>query len=236
MHVFSVLVSNTPKRFTPISEYVYGVTLIQHVGRRPWIHLFQLQPSLFPFRSNLDIYIRIEDSPNNAATPRRSTCRRIFLGLPRTPPSSSFRCLTLTILKPHFATSQDFALLLDAFSPLQSIRLSDVTWDAQVHFESGLLTMDLLSISSSSSFTSATVHSACHTAEATWLAFVYLQRRHFSTSRNRDRIGGLQVLPSAQRAILEICKSLCQRQEHKDFNLQLVRFPLLYVRYENVGQ
>ncbi|KAI0768367.1 hypothetical protein BC629DRAFT_866223 [Irpex lacteus] len=131
VRAFSWLVSNTPKRLTPISKYVRWVTLVQRVGERPWIHLLWLQPSLCLLRGGVNIHFEINnedsDTPRDATTPQRSTSRRLFAGLPRTPPSSCYQCNTLMINRPHFVTLQDFTSLLRKFVWDQSLWLISAT-------------------------------------------------------------------------------------------------------------
>lgn len=222
MRAFRSLVVNTPTRFAPISEYVFYATLVQRVGDRPWLHLLLMQASLFQLwqlrQPDVRIYFRIEESLNDATSLRSSTSQRLFASLPRTPPSSCLQCTKLTIDKPHFMTPHDLTTLLQKFSGYGNLRLRNVTWSAQADFASDLLARDLLLISLFSKLDVEVYHSA-YTVETAWLAFSTILRglstqasTVTSASEYDENKPGttLQVLWSAQRAILDICKSVCK--------------------------
>lgn len=226
MLVFSTLISSTPKTFTPISEYVSNATLVQRVGERPWVYRLWLQPSLFPFRDNANIAFYIEDSPNDS-TPRRSISQRLFADLPRTLPSSCLQCKTLIIHKPRFFAPRNLTSLVGQFIGSKGLILSYVTWDTEARLESDMLTRDPLRILSS--YFQVAVLSSLYTAEAAWLAFVTAQRCwrqrpveiEVPVSPAEFRRTP-EVLPSAQRQILDICKFFVQRQGHQTPCLVLV--------------
>ncbi len=220
MRAFSSLVAHTPERFEPITAYVQNATLVQRVGERSWIHLLWMQPSLFLFEDDILISLHIEETSSDATAPRRSTCQRLFAGLPRTPPSSCLRSDYLTLTKPHFVTPRDLTSLVGKFKPAVPVLLTGVTWDAQARFDSDLLTTDPLRILPSESHVAVT--SSRYTAETAWLVFVGAQR-YLSLTRSIGRPNGSlrasdltrQVLPSAQRTILVLGKLLCGYQGHK---------------------
>ncbi|KAI0798623.1 hypothetical protein BC629DRAFT_236032 [Irpex lacteus] len=239
MHVFSSLVANTPKRFTPISKCVGNAILVQRAEDRPWIHLLRLQPSLFRCRDSarIRVHLHIEDGPNDAVSSRQSTGRRLFASLPRIPPSSCFLCDYLLIDMAHFVTPRDLTSLVAKFIPTAALMLTNVTWDAR--FKTGLtdlLTRDPIRISFTGSF--ALVNSSLYTVEAAWLAFVTSQRclvRQASTVSLNPlapwfdgslTIPVLHVLPSAQRVILDICKPFAKTQDH--------RVPLVAFQCDNI--
>lgn len=217
MCAFAVLVANTPAKFTPISKHVGYATIVQRVEDRPWLHLVRMQPSLFRFL-RFNIIFHIEDAPKDTSTSsQRSMSRRLFACLSRTPPSSCLQCTTLTIDKPHFVTPHDLTAFLQNFNQPSSLVLTNVTWDAQIHLESHLLTGGPLDIFAPGYNVSVLAHSSEHILETAWLAFATTLHGH-STGQGSPTSGNngnkhqltLQVLPSAQRPILEICNSLCE--------------------------
>ncbi len=208
MRAFLALVVDTPARFMPISEYVWSTTLVQRVGDRPWLHLIRMQPSSFqfwPWQHQISIGFRIENPPNNATSLQSSTSQRFFASLPRTPPSSCLQCDDLIIDKPHFVTPHDLASFLRKFSQFDSLRLTNVTWSAQVDFASDLLVRNPLNVSR---WFDVSVYSSKYTLETTWLALVTVPWYSLD-----EREVQLQVLPSAQQVILDISGCLCQGHE-----------------------
>lgn len=227
MCAFRLLASNTPTKFTPISEHVSWVTLVQRVGDRPWFHLIQMQPSLFQFwpllHSDVSICYHIEDSPNDATSLQSSTSQRLFASLPRIPPSSCLQCADLTFDNPYLVTPHDLASLLQKFSGYDDLHLTNVIWSAQADFASDLLTRDLLLIPPFSHL-NVEVYCSAYAAETAWVTFsTGLRVRDLSTQastvtsaseydeydKNKHR-PTLQVLSSAQRAIFDICKAVCK--------------------------
>lgn len=204
MCAFRSLVVNTPTRFAPISEYVSWATLMQRVGERPLLHLSGMQPSLF--HSQCRFHFPVEDSPNDATSSQRSISQRLFASLPKTPPLSCLQCYGLTIDKPHFVTPHDLTSLLQKFSGYYHLCLTNVAWSAQVDLASDVLARHSLNMSSREF--SVRVHSSNYTAETTWLALTTMLRYP-----SDDRTVNLQVLPSAQRVILDISRCLCQGHE-----------------------
>ncbi|KAI0798648.1 hypothetical protein BC629DRAFT_1501535 [Irpex lacteus] len=184
-----------------------------------------MQPSLSQFwpslHSNVRIYLHIENSPNDATSLQSSTSQRLFASLPRTPPSSCLQCAELTIDNSYFMTPHDLVSFLQKFSPCDSLRLTNVAWSAQADFASDLFARDLLLISPFSHL-NVEVHRSAYTAETAWLAFSTTLRglsTQGSTVTSASAYDGhdedehgpaLQVLPSAQRAIFDICKSVCK--------------------------
>lgn len=209
MRTFSSLVSNTPRRFLPISNHVQTANLEHRIGDRPWIYLLQMQPSLFLFRRDVDVYIKISDfhSIDEAAPPQCLTYRRLFTGLPRTPPSSCLHCEELTIGNAHFVTPHDLVSLTSRLAPsvdlAWSLIFDRITWDPQTRFESDVLTRDPLEIQEEHRYHVSIRHSE-HIAEAAWLAFV----TPFRHILHRSRKPLWRILPPAQRAILGICTLL----------------------------
>ncbi|KAI0798652.1 hypothetical protein BC629DRAFT_237839 [Irpex lacteus] len=205
MRAFVSLVVNTPTRFAPISEYVFYATLVQRVGDRPWLYLFRIQSCLTRLLQSSRIDFHIEDSPNYGTGPQRSISQRLFASLPRTPPSSCLQCEDLIIDKPHFVTPHDLASFLRKFSRFDSLRLTNVTWSAQVDFASDLLVWNPLDVSR---WFDVRVYSSKYTLETTWLALITMLRYSLD-----ERVVQLQVLPSAQQVILDISGCLCQGHE-----------------------
>lgn len=209
MCAFRSLVVNTPTGFTPISEYVLETTLVQRVGDRPWLHLIRMQPSLLPWRRPGGLpwlYFCIEDSPNYGTRPQRSISQRLFASLPRIPPSSCLQCGSLTIDKPHFVTPHDLTSLLQKFSRFPYLCLTNVGWSMRVDLANDVLARHSLNMSSRG-FT-VRVHSSNYTAETAWLALTTMLRYSLE-----ERGVKLQVLPSAQRVIIDISRCLCQGHE-----------------------
>ncbi|KAI0755440.1 hypothetical protein BC629DRAFT_1553832 [Irpex lacteus] len=233
---FLSLVSGTTKRFTPVSEHVRSLTLMQRVGDRPWIHLCWMQPSLFPFKRNVEVCIFLEDSEPtiNAVTPRHSTYRRLFAGLPRTLPSFCLQTNGLVVINVHFVTPYDVISLLDKFGPNRSaslLGLLNVTWDTQARFEGNLLINETqggmpLDVGD---FAVAVRGGSPYTAETAWLSSV-TRLRHFKPLpllpmvwHSSWPVGRIGIHPLVQRALLDICKLLCQAHKVPDLYLEYGR-------------
>ncbi|KAI0767889.1 hypothetical protein BC629DRAFT_1596153 [Irpex lacteus] len=239
---FSSLVSNVPSNLFPVSEYVRRVTLVQRIGERPWLYLFQLQPSLFPFKPHASIHLQILDSPNINIPSHQPTHRRLFYGIPITLPM--IRHESVHIMNPHFRTPNDLISLLRKFSNRKriadttSILFSNITWISQPSFQGNILFSDTLVIAPC--YVIASVESPRHikdevlgqrrfdgsalpqsdslcNAEAVWLTYSTLMPDVLTFSRNVKQpwraLMELPLYPSAQRAIVDIGKCLCQNSE-----------------------
>ncbi|KAI0797290.1 hypothetical protein BC629DRAFT_1592334 [Irpex lacteus] len=222
MRAFSSLVANTPKRFQPISNYVGSAYLEQRVGDRPWIHLLRMQPSLFPckYLQLVLIIFKGSGSTNVAVASHYLTYRRLFTGLPRTPPPFCLQCDRLSIENARFVAPYHLTSLLGILSTTTGeLRLHNVIWDAQARFASNLLTSEPLQIPEDIDF-SVTVRDSQYLAEAAWIAFATRFRRisqstilpplHRNPERSISAVKVLRILSPAQQAILGICTLLSQ--------------------------
>lgn len=215
LHAFSSLISNTPKGFEAIVDYVWYVTLVQHVEDRPWLYHIQLQPSLLPQLPFATIRIHIIDTTGGPLSLRRSTYRRLFSGLPRTPPSSCHSCRALTLYNPHFRALRDVDLLLNKFAFLFGsidLTFSGISWATEVSLERDLLSRNTLEITRHDVY--VTVEHSSYSVEEAWLAYSAVMRglsRSNSTSHEADI--RLELRPSAQRAILELGRLICRNSD-----------------------
>lgn len=152
--------------------------------------------------------------------PVHSGQRHIGYLLPSLEPFSHRVCSvhpgSLVIANSRFVAPQDLSTFLQKCQ-YGTLSLTDVTWHAQTCLESDSLTTDPLNIPSTGCRWGVQAQCLKYSAETAWLAFTTTLRylpKQVSTVPSLARYGeskpALQVLPSAQRTILDICKSLCQ--------------------------
>lgn len=220
---FSLLVSKTPRTFTPVSAYVQKVTLLHRIGDRPWLHLCWLQSSRLSLTPGISISYHIVDSRGDTQTPR-SIHLRISSGLPRALPSPFHQCDNLRIENPHFRGLNDLNSLMNKFSyrpgPDNSVllSLSNISWEVDPHFQNDALTETTLAISSLCCV-EITIQPSLYGAEIAWLAYVAVLRciQHRPPSTTLREGTKLQLLPSVQRTIHDIGKALCQNDNVDKF-------------------
>ncbi len=220
---FSLLVSKTPRTFTPVSAYVQKATLLHRIGDRPWLHLCWLQSSRLSLTPGISISYHIVDSRGDTRTPR-SIHLRISSGLPRALPSPFHQCGNLRIENPHFRGLNDLNSLMGKFSyrpgPDNSVllSLSNISWEVDSHFQNDALTETTLAISSLCCV-EITIQPSLYGAEIAWLAYVAVLRciQHRPPSTTLREGTKLQLLPSVQRTIHDIGKTLCQNDKVDKF-------------------
>ncbi|KAI0697572.1 hypothetical protein BC835DRAFT_1413609 [Cytidiella melzeri] len=213
----SSLVLSTPQRFTPVSEHIQYVQLVQRLDEKFWLHTLPLQPSyglgvLFSRLIKTDSGISIVGPPLVEHQLEPLATPRLFAGLPRSLPPHILPCQTLLLENCHFLSLNYLRRSLHPFKLAAKTRLSfleihlvNSTWNSRMRLMDALFTGRLLELPSSQVHIRA--WDCSNDVDSAWAAFACARQtcRH-PTPHNSP----LSLHSLDQRIIYEISNTMHQ--------------------------
>ncbi|KAI0693468.1 hypothetical protein BC835DRAFT_1071915 [Cytidiella melzeri] len=225
----SSLVLDTPKGFTPVSEYIHYAELVQRADERFWLHALPLHPSNgLGVLTSRDTPVFVDISiVGPASADSRHFTRRLSTGLPRNLPSHIVHCDSLTLKNCHLQTLGGFERSLLAFAASRMfsslwVHLVNCTWDG-FRVANALLSGSPFKLPPY--FVHVTARDCSNNVESAWAAFAFGEQ---ICCRWSDHSLPLLLHPSDLRVIHQVSRILHQSIESV-VSAQLVDRPAFFI-------